>query len=129
MTTTAISMNPTEVQEGPNETQEVTVVCPRSSRLTPEDLALIGEVFPKHARIAFLEIKEMLNDQKSPYRRCGNGMMYFDWEGLKEAVGYRLGLKNAERLQILHDAMVCLGAIAKTPLRIPLRGGPIALAE
>lgn len=56
-------------------------------------------------------------------------MMYFDWVALKEAVGYRLGLKNAERLQILHDAMVCLGAIAKTPLRVPLRGGPIALAE
>lgn len=61
----ASPVNPTEIQEGPNESQEaIELVCPRSSRLTPEDLALIGEVFPKHARIAFLEIKEMLNDQK-----------------------------------------------------------------
>ncbi|KNX77269.1 hypothetical protein DA83_02800 [Pseudomonas sp. 250J] len=130
MTSIASPVNHTETSEGPNETQEtIEVVCPRSSRLTPEDLALIGEVFPKHARIAFIEIKGMLNDQEAPYRRCGNGMMYIDWEGLKDAVRYRLGSRNVERLQALHDAMVCLGAIAKTPLSIPMRGGPIVLAR
>lgn len=110
-------------------TPESEVVGLRSTRLTADEAALISRVFPCAARAALIELRLMLNDDSQAYRTSGKGLIAYDWVALKDAVRYRLGSRNAGRLQVLYDAMVCPVALSLAHLIIPMRGGPIVLAS
>lgn len=100
----------------------ISIVCPANSRLTTEQLNTLSMVFPRPARTQLIELRQVLNDQRSNFRTYKDGMVTFDMNGLTKRVLAKCPQKTLDRLNQLLEQGLCLRAIASAHLRIPLSG-------